>query len=35
MIWPLGENQGPSQLHGDVPWLLCGVGHLIIELEGP
>ena len=23
LIWPLEESQGPSQLHGHGPWLVC------------
>ena len=23
MVWPLDENQGPSQLHGHGPWFVC------------
>lgn len=30
MARPLDENQGPSQVHGQSPWLMCEVA-----LRGP
>jgi hypothetical protein len=25
LVWPLDESQGPSQPHGQGPWLMCEV----------
>ena len=34
MVWPLEENQGPSQLHGHNLWLMWAVA-LTMDLQVP
>ena len=31
LVWPLDESEGPSQLHGHGPWLVCEVALSIIN----
>ena len=33
MMWPLGESQGPSQLHGHGHWLVCEVAPRLKDMD--